>query len=1029
MTIRVPFSVLGPSERISAAARDLGEPTESQIDRFRWWQDTFFANTPLSIDDWFRVGGASSDRFAASIDLDGEVALDTSRFAWADTYDRLRGVSDHRDPAAAVDFSHAILPVLKDATATVGTSGILDGFPHRDALLKSFVEYLARRLQPAAFPAIGLALHFAKLTGRVSARSDKAAMEEFIAGLQSGPDRKALLQNFPLTDRMLAQISALSVDMLGELTGRLEHDAPQLRAVFGVETEALSGIDFGLGDPHAGGRCVCKLSFGDRQIMYKPKSLASDVQFAAVLDSLNPHLTKSLRHFRVLDRTAYGWAEVVHFEPCSKPQEIDDYYERLGAILAIHYALGATDVHFENLIACADTPIVVDTETIIQRPPPRPADDDWAYWNWHHIMSRHATVLGVGLLPDLAVTPEGEVYDLSGAGSVGSQATPFQQPQFDGFDDGSPGISYRPATLEAKENMPVLDGAQKAVVDHGPAFLRGFENGYRALLRGRSALMADDGPLARLARVGMRWVARPTVEYALTLRESFHPTCMRDGYERDVCFAKLLDSVRAAPGLRKLVPFEVRDLWQADIPYFKSDGNGRVLLDAFGKEVDAAYFDTDQPAFVRERMARLSPEDLSRQKAIIAGAIGARQTIGGPEQPSGTIEGERRDPQRSDIVDLLAAVERDLTESTLVMDGKPTWFAPVQRGMMNYSYDAIDRSLYSGLAGIGLFYAEYARHAGAESSCRDLATSIFDTLCDGLQTAPPYQNLSAFEGVAGAVYSVARMARCLDLRPRGLTAGLEAIRDGLDTVGQSDVISGTAGIILTMRCLLDTTHADPAYEIIRLCAEQLVRDANRNAGTASWPSGPDKLHLSGYAHGAGGIAAALKVAGDVLDDEGLHELAREAIAFENRTFDRARQNWQDQRPDVNISTAWCHGAIGIALSRLALRDVLSPDVFQADLERALAAIADNGAGGSHCLCHGSIGNAIVLDRCGERGQALAAALISQTIAQYRQDGRWRCGVGGHMQTPGLMLGKAGIGMGLIEHLRGGGGPSTLLLEA
>lgn len=1028
MTIRVPFSVLGPSERVLAAAHDLGEPTESQIDRFRWWRDTFFADTPFSIDDWFRIDSASSDRFAASIDLDGEVTLDPRRFAWADTYDRLRGVSDHRDPAAAVDFSHAILPVLRDATETVGGSGILDGFHHRDALLKSFMEYLARRLQPAAFPAIGLALHFAKMTGRVSTASDKAAMEQFIAGLQSGPERKALLQNFPLTDRVLAQISALCINMLGELVGRLEHDALQLRDVFGVEAATLSGMEFGLGDPHAGGRCVCKLSFGDRQVMYKPKSLASDVQFAALLDDLNPLLDKRLRHFRVLDRADYGWAEVVRFQPCSEPEDIDDYYERLGSILAIHYALGATDVHFENLIACGDTPIVVDTETIIQRPPPRPADDDWAYWNWHHIMSRHATVLGVGLLPDLAVTPEGEVYDLSGAGSVGSQATPFQQPQFDGFDDGSPGISYRPATLEAKENMPVLDEAQQAVVDHRPAFLRGFENGYRALLHRRSELMADDGPLARLARVGMRWVARPTVEYALTLRESFHPTCMRDGYERDVCFAKLLDSVRAAPGLHKLVPFEVRDLWQADIPYFKSDGHGRALLDAYGEEVDAAYFDTDQPTFVRERLARLSPDDLSRQKAIIAGAIGARQTIGGPEQPSDTIEGERRDPDRSDIMDLLAALERDLTESALVMDGKPTWFAPVQRGMMNYSYDAIDRSLYSGLAGIGLFYAEYTRHANAESSCRRFAASIFETLCDGLQNAPPYQNLSAFEGVSGVVYSVTRMARCLDLQPRGLTAALEAIRDGLDTVGQSDVISGTAGIILAMRSLIETTHADPALEIVRLCADQLVRDANREAGTASWPSGPDGRHLTGYAHGACGIAVALKSAGDMLDDDGLHELARSAIAFENRTFDKERQNWEDQRPDVAISTAWCHGAIGIALSRLALRDVLASDVFETDLQRALGAIAGNGAGGSHCLCHGSVGNAIVLDRCGERGRALAAALISRTIAQYRDDGHWRCGVGGHMQTPGLMLGKAGIGMGLIEHLRGGETPSALLLE-
>src|SRR5204863_1066075 len=120
------------------------------------------------------------------------------------------------------------------------------------------------------------------------------------------------------------------------------------------------------------GRVVMRLRFrsGDR-LVYKPQSLAIEEHYQQLQSWVNHHSpTLSLRLLRVLDRGTHGWTEYVQFEECSTAEEVRSFYQRTGALLAIFYSLNATDLHFENLIACRDYPVPIDLETLFHPPLP-----------------------------------------------------------------------------------------------------------------------------------------------------------------------------------------------------------------------------------------------------------------------------------------------------------------------------------------------------------------------------------------------------------------------------------------------------------------------------------------------------------------------------------------------------------------------------------------------------------------------------------------------------------------------------------
>ena len=178
-------------------------------------------------------------------------------------------------------------------------------------------------------------------------------------------------------------------------------------------------------------------------------------------------------------------------------------------------------------------------------------------------------------------------------------------------------------------------------------------------------------------------------------------------------------------------------------------------------------------------------------------------------------------------------------------------------------------------------------------------------------------------------------------------------------------------------------------------------------------------------------------------DQRFRQIALQALTYERsqllpdvgnwpdfRIFDQsARQETSDGSPKTML--AWCHGAPGIGLSRLACLQHIEDADIRVDLEVALNTTDGRGFGANHSLCHGDLGNLELLlqadqllddGRWRRRCDELAVGILKSMA-----DHRWICGVPSGVETPGLMTGLAGIGYGLLRLACPGRVPSLLTL--
>jgi lantibiotic biosynthesis protein len=328
--------------------------------------------------------------------------------------------------------------------------------------------------------------------------------------------------------------------------------------------------------------------------------------------------------------------------------------------------------------------------------------------------------------------------------------------------------------------------------------------------------------------------------------------------------------------------------------------------------------------------------------------------------------------------------------------GRCNWTSDFLDGE-SIAHGALGPDLYDGSSGIALFLWRLAKATG-ERIFRVTAEAAIRQALDRM----PVPGCGLYSGGLGILYAASEITQTFD--PEAVSRQAVPNRETLD------VIDGSAGAIAVL-LNLQLVEAAMAHGDVLLSA------AHRSDEGWSWKTIPATRNLTGFSHGASGIAWALLELYSATGESRFREAALEAFRYERHCFNPTEQNWPDFRDrQTSFPVYWCHGAAGIALARLRAWQILKDETLLAEARIALhKAAQDTRSLSNFSLCHGRAGNADVLIYASQILQEECWLREAEKIAQagFEQFERsripWPCGLPGANETPDLMLGLSGIG--------------------
>ena len=866
--------------------------------------------------------------------------------------------------------------------------------------------------------------------------------DRFVAEMQAGGCRR-MFEDKPILLRLMASIVRQWIDAARELIVRLDTDLAIVRRdilQLGAHSRVIE-IEGELSDPHNGGRSVQIVTFEDgARVVYKPKDLRLDARWHDLVERLNrsqpPVVLKAVR---AIPRDGYGWTELIARAGCAGRHDFKEFFRRAGAWLALFHCFAANDMHQENLIATGSHPVPIDLETILQAvSEEQKAHDPEGHAFAAAMETIASSVSMVGLLPAYGRSPDNDVFVMGGMVGDGGSRTEY------GWDNiNSDRMRPRKSTQApaAAANLPHMDDDRAAFGDFIDEFVSGFEDYASFLLRQFRDESRED-LFAGFAGLPVRRIVRPTRFYSMLLQRLKDHRNMNDGatWSAQADFvARLADWDGSSDPVWPLHRAERAALVELNVPHFVCASDGQEIHDAAGISMHteaAAGLDR-----ARARARGLNEQEIAWQIEVIR-----QNTAAAPSSAAQPAERARaRRVLRSEMIGtatreafLLEAnkIAAELSSHAIRRGPGAAWIGVDWLGDSEVSQlVALGPDLYNGSAGIAVFLAAYAAVSGCRSA-RELALAAVAGFRKSLASRSSARmarslGVGGGTGLGSLVYALALMARSLDdgTLLADAHAAAELITDDIIAADrQLDVVGGSAGAILCLlRLYRDTQSGDVLRRAIR-CGEHLLAQPRVGPpGRRSWKTqGAAAVQpLNGMSHGAAGFAYALASLFALTERHELHDAAAECIAFENSSYDAKRHNWPDLRPGPESSwpSQWCHGAVGIGLSRIATAKCRGPDpnLLKSDIARALEGVESAWPNALDTLCCGTLGSIEFLcEAAGVLGRSelieAASRQLMAVVETAGANGDYRWNVGNRQFSLSLFRGLAGTGYTLLRRV-------------
>ena len=733
-----------------------------------------------------------------------------------------------------------------------------------------------------------------------------------------------------------------------------------------------------LGDSH-GGKQVSLIVDGETKYLWKPRPACAEKGLEAFLLLLKqegfPFIPAS-EH--IIEETADGFtsAFVAHL-PAESADDVTLYFQRCGALIFLAYLFGSNDLHYENIIASKNTPVLIDCETLMTGKTATAAGSlkgltdsvmkSHLLPNWLLVDGKPR--LAAGLISDM---PETDGLPRSSAPTDRASAV-----HVGGDDRSAPQKVRRNKNLLYRHNEPCY------LWQYENEVLAGFTAAYRFADEHKEAvkqaLHCFDGSR-------FRFLLRPTEVYAKFIalaqklpEEKREPTIrflLSAGYQNDL-------RENRTEQMAAILKEETDAVLNNDIPAFFIRYNGTDLFAANGARADG-FLAVSPSDCVAEKLAALSTEDETAQCRILSQAIAAVRPL------------DRKAPRHTAAENLYDHLFSLLEEG---------YIASLSSGYMlldtgadgNYYLQSAGFGLYDGLSGILCAYAALFRKTPNEHIGAALHAH-YQPLRDYIHSCGSFpinaRTVSLQRGISGVIASLLHIADLTGDRQYDDDAVLLAgklqpdIADGVP----SDLLCGLAGLAIQLPKL-------PASVSVPL-AEALLPRLLTYAPT-----------LTGAAHGAAGVALGIAAAQKVLQRRDGDAKIIELLRFEEAHFDSEHNNWRDLRATDRVAFmhGWCSGVAGEAMVRSALLNLCDNREITAlcrrDIDRAAASLTSGFTAKKDCLC---CGNAARLTACSHLNVKNSG--IDTLLCDKIKDGRLVLlhPAGTADRNYGLMQGLAGV---------------------
>lgn len=434
--------------------------------------------------------------------------------------------------------------------------------------------------------------------------------EAFLEEMGSGGLLR-IFGRYPVLARLLAQGVEQWVRTTAALCNRYLADLGDLGSLLDADLDSaessIAGAQSELSDRHDGGATAVALTLASsRRVVYKPRGAGGERAWAAVLTWLNERQEAFvLTAPRILDRGSHHWSEWVQSKPCTTADQVVAFHVHAGATLAALNVLSATDIHADNLIACADEPVVVDLEMVLN-PAPHPASVD-----------------RTGMLPSRYAEPEGPPVDLSALGADADQDAGLTFPTWEHVNADQMRRVTVSGPRPSMNHRVRLGDSLPTALEHLDALRRGFATAYRCFLASRDELLADEAVRAALSGLELRVLLRDTRTYARLLLYLLQPELLQDGLDRSIeieWLARPLGIERRSDAQASIYEVERQALEAQDVPRLTTTMWDALPWEEDDRDLLALGYGRNPDTF-HARVAALSESDLEKQLAVIERAV------------------------------------------------------------------------------------------------------------------------------------------------------------------------------------------------------------------------------------------------------------------------------------------------------------------------------------------------------------------------------------------------------------------------